>query len=464
MAVKDFRLPDLGEGLTESELVSWKVAVGDTVRLNQIIAEVETAKALVELPAPYEGRVSRLYVEPGVTVAVGEPIVAFEVAGPADAPAAAPAPAQEAADAAQEPVDAPQPNLVGYGAAAESSSRPQRRARPGLGDRTRAAATAVAEPRTAPTSTAPTSTQARSERPRATPPVRMLARERGIDLASVRGTGERGLITRKDVEGLAAGPKGPSAAVAVAEPREGAEAHPQPRSEQQDVRIPVRGVRKATADAMVRSAFTAPQATVFLTVDATPTMELVERLRSHPEFADSRPGFLSVVAKALCLAVRRTPQVNARWDQEAQEIVQFGAVCLGIAAATPRGLMVPTIPGASGMSLGELAAGIRQLAETARAGRTAPERLTGGTITITNVGVFGVDAGTPILTPGEAAILAVGAVRRQPWEHEGAIALRQVVTFALTFDHRVVDGEQAARFLADIGRIIADPASVLTMV
>ncbi|HEV7183031.1 MAG TPA: 2-oxo acid dehydrogenase subunit E2, partial [Leifsonia sp.] len=180
--------------------------------------------------------------------------------------------------------------------------------------------------------------------------------------------------------------------------------------------------------------------------------------------ADSRPGLLAVLAKALCLAVRRTPSVNSRWDGDAQEIVEFGYVNLGIAAATPRGLVVPTIPDADALSLSELATSIRDLAVTARAGRTTPERLSGGTISITNVGVFGVDAGTPILTPGEAAILALGAVRRQPWEFGGEVALRDVVTLAMSFDHRVVDGEQAARFLADVGRILSDPAAVITMI
>ncbi|NUU05654.1 dihydrolipoamide acetyltransferase family protein [Leifsonia sp. C5G2] len=445
MAVKEFALPDLGEGLTESELVAWKVAVGDTVQLNQIIAEVETAKALVELPAPYDGRVSRLFVEPGVTVAVGEPLVAFEV--DADEPAGeapAPAPAAPAADA-------PEPTLVGYGARPESGARPARRARPGLvSDRGESggAITAPAAVAAAPVASA----TALAERPRATPPVRKFARELGVDLASVTGTGDRGLITRGDVQSFAGG--------GHTEP----EPVPQQAAGSRETRIPVRGVRKATAEAMVRSAFGAPQATVFLTVDATATMELSARLKARPEFADAKPGLLAIVAKALLLAVRRTPEVNSRWDDAAQEIVQAGYVHLGIAAATPRGLLVPVIRDADARSLGELAAAIRGLAETARAGRTAPADLSGGTITITNVGVFGVDAGTPILTPGEAAILAVGAVRRQPWEHEGGIALRDVLTLALSFDHRIVDGEQASRFLADIGRILRDPASVLAMV
>jgi len=453
VTVKEFALPDLGEGLTESELVSWKVAVGDTVQLNQIIAEVETAKALVELPAPYEGRVSQLFVEPGVTVAVGERIVAFEVGAaeetaeePAEEPAAERPEVAPAADAAAA-ADAPEPNLVGYGAKADSATRPQRRARPGI-------VTVSVQTETKRHTVA-------GERPRATPPVRKLARERGVDLASIPGTGERGLVTRHDVEAFLAEPAAPAAPAAhLAAAGEA----PSAVAGARETRIPIKGVRKATADAMVRSAFTAPQATVFLTVDATPTMELLDRLRAGTDTQERRPGLLTVIAKALCIAVHRTPEVNASWDDAAQEIVQFGYVNLGIAAATPRGLVVPTIRDADALGLGDLAASIRSLAETARAGRTSPEAMSGGTITITNVGVFGVDAGTPILTPGEAAILAVGAVRRQPWEHRGDIALRDVLTLALSFDHRVVDGEQAARFIADIGRIVADPASVIALV
>ena len=482
MAVKQFALPDLGEGLTESELVAWKVAVGDTVHLNQIIAEVETAKALVELPAPYEGRVSKLFVEPGVTVAVGEPLVAFEVDAdvpledaptvPAEPAQAGDAPAQDAdasgqdasAQASAEPAepgqaapDGREPTLVGYGARPESQGRPARRARPGLAQEGRQRAdVAVA------TSAAAAAPTALAERPRATPPVRKFARELGIDLASVSGSGDRGLITRTDVEAYAGKRDGtaPTAtsATATATRPSGTDAA------SREKRIPIRGVRKATADAMVRSAFGAPQATVFLTVDVTLTTELVARLRTRPEFADARPGLTAVVAKALLLAIRRTPEVNSRWDEASNEIVQAEYVHLGMAAATPRGLLVPVIRDADGMTLGGLADAIRQLAETARAGRTAPADLSGSTITITNVGVFGVDAGTPILTPGEAAILAVGAVRRQPWEHDGDIALREVLTLALTFDHRIVDGEQASRFLADVGRILSDPASVLALV
>lgn len=450
MAVKDFALPDLGEGLTESELVSWKVAVGDSVHLNQIIAEVETAKALVELPAPYAGRVSRLYVEPGVTVAVGEPLVAFEVAGAEPEPPAAP-------DGTDDRSDAPEPTLVGYGARPDATTRPARRARPGL-----AAAEPVREAASVREPAAASAPTALAERPRATPPVRKLARERGIDLSVVTGTGTRGLITRQDLDALTSGGPLPTGAP----PRLPVSATPAAPSApgRSDVRIPIRGVRKATAEAMVRSAFSAPQATVFLTVDVTATSELVERLRARTPEGRARPGLLAVVAKALCLAIRRTPEVNARWDDAAQEIVQSGAVQLGIAAATPRGLLVPVVRDADLLPLADLAEAIRSLAETARAGRTAPADLSGGTITITNVGVFGVDAGTPIVTPGEAAILALGAVRRQPWEHDGGIALRDVLTVALSFDHRIVDGQQASVLLADVGRILNDPGSVLAFV
>ncbi|WP_025157126.1 dihydrolipoamide acetyltransferase family protein [Leifsonia aquatica] len=457
MAVKDFALPDLGEGLTESELVSWKVAVGDSVHLNQIIAEVETAKALVELPAPYAGRVSRLYVEPGVTVAVGEPLVAFEVAGAEPEPPAAP-------DEADDRSDRPEPTLVGYGARPDVTTRPARRARPGLAAATSEPvreAASVREPAaaSAPAASAPT---ALAERPRATPPVRKLARERGIDLSVVTGTGTRGLITRQDLDALTSGGPLPTGAP----PRLPVSATPAAPSApgRGEIRIPIRGVRKATAEAMVRSAFSAPQATVFLTVDVTATSELVERLRARTPEGRARPGLLAVVAKALCLAIRRTPEVNARWDDAAQEIVQSGAVQLGIAAATPRGLLVPVVRDADLLPLADLAEAIRSLAETARAGRTAPADLSGGSITITNVGVFGVDAGTPIVTPGEAAILALGAVRRQPWEYDGGIALRDVLTVALSFDHRIVDGQQASMLLADVGRILNDPGSVLDFV
>jgi pyruvate dehydrogenase E2 component (dihydrolipoamide acetyltransferase) len=277
--------------------------------------------------------------------------------------------------------------------------------------------------------------------------VRKLARDLGIDLTQVAGTGDGGLVTRDDVEAFAgAGAAKPSTASGG------------------DKRIPITGVRKHTAQAMVASAFSAPHVTEFLTVDVTSTMELLASLASKPAFREHRLTVLTMVAKALCIAVRRTPEVNARWDEAAGEIVQFGRVNLGIAAATPRGLVVPNIPAADTLGLADLADALGELTARARSGRTNPAELTGGTITITNVGVFGIDAGTPILNPGEAAILALGAVRSRPWECHGEIALRQVMTLSLSFDHRILDGEQGSRFLADVGAILAEPGLVITMV
>ncbi|MET4581828.1 2-oxoisovalerate dehydrogenase E2 component (dihydrolipoyl transacylase) [Conyzicola nivalis] len=455
MSVREFAMPDLGEGLTESELVSWEVAEGDTVELNQVIAEVETAKALVQLPSPWAGTVSRLLVQPGVVVRVGSPIVAIEVADAAGYSASEP-PARNAV-------------LVGYGPPVEGGSRPQRKTRGALLEREAPAATGAepAAPATlaaagpapvAPVPVEPDAATRPAERPLSTPPVRKLAADLGVRLELVRGTGERGMITRDDV--LRAG----ASAEASARPSPGPHAPaPAAHTAPDETRIPISGVRRRTAEAMVASAFTAPQATVFLTVDVTPTVELLEVVRARAR-EGARPGILAVVAKALCIAVTRTPEINARWDESAAEIVQWRTVNLGIAAATDRGLIVPVVPAANELTLDRLANALAALSESARAGTTTPAALRGGTITISNVGVFGVDAGTPILVPGEAAILALGAISRRPWEHDGEIALRSVLTLSLSFDHRVVDGQQAATFLADIGAILAEPGVVLSMV
>lgn len=457
--IREFPLPDLGEGLTESEIVAWRVAVGDRVELNQIIADIETAKAVVELPSPYAGVITALHAAEGETVDVGAPLFSCDTGDGTGEPAGTAAPtAQAAAEAVAETADAaPGPNLVGYGAAAESG--PKRRARSGMHG---AHAAKLAEPVLAPAATAPHDQSVAEvepvvERPRSTPPVRKLARDLGIDLETVVGTGERGLITRDDVEAAASGhPQVAPSSAEVAGPQLGREAPA-------EIRIPIKGVRKHTAAAMVRSAFTAPHVTEFLTVDVTATMELLRSIREDRAFTGHKVTPLAVVAKALCIAARRTPDVNAHWDEGAQEIVQFAGVNLGIAAATERGLVVPNIKGAERMTLIELADGITGLADTARAGRTTPADLTGGTISITNIGVFGIDAGTPIINPGEAAILAMGAVRRQPWEYRGEIALREIMTLSLSFDHRMVDGAQGSRFLADIGAILREPGVALTM-
>lgn len=461
--IKVFRLPDLGEGLTESEIVAWRVSPGDTVELNQLIADVETAKAVVELPSPFAGVVTQLHQQPGTVVHVGEPIVSFEVAGAEPAEPAGGTPGQADAAAPAEPAEEREAVLVGYGAAPERSGRPHRRARTGAADAGMPAAGMPAavlpspEPAPAAVPTAPDLEPA-AARPRSTPPVRALARVLGVDLSHLTGTGPTGLITRDDVRAQLARPAG--------EPdgTESGAAAPAPGPGQRETRSPIRSVRKHSAAAMVRSAFTAPHVTEFLTIDVTPTMELIAALKTNRSFQGIRIGILAVVAKALCLAVARNPDVNTRWDEATGEIVQFHHVNLGIAAATPRGLLVPNIPDADRLGLADLAAALAELTEAARAGTTSAASLRGGTISITNVGVFGIDAGTPILNPGEAAILAVGGIRRQPWEHNGGIALRQVMTLSLSFDHRLVDGEQGARFLVDIGTILSDPAMVLTMV
>jgi 2-oxoisovalerate dehydrogenase E2 component (dihydrolipoyl transacylase) len=419
MTIREFRLPDLGEGLTESDIVAWRVAEGDSVELNQIIAEVETAKALVEVPSPYAGVVTTLHAREGETVNVGDPLVTFELEGSGKT---------DESDA-DEPAP---PNLVGYGATAERSGRPQRRSR-SRGTTTAAPARGDAD--------------RRPERTPSTPPVRVLARRLGVDLESVTGTGEHGLVTRADVEAAAGSIPARTASTGT--------------SSRGDTRIPITGVRKHTAAAMVASAFTAPHVTEFLTIDVTPTMDLLTRLREHPLAEGTRVTLLALVAHAVCEALGRHPSLNSSWDDAAQEIVQHGVVNLGIAAATERGLIVPNIADAGALSLLDLADALTELTTVARSGRTPVERLRGGTFTITNIGVFGIDAGTPILNPGEAGILAVGAAVRRPWEYRGEIALREVLTLSLSFDHRLVDGEQGSRFLAEVGALLAEPGLAL---
>ncbi|TFD49012.1 2-oxo acid dehydrogenase subunit E2 [Cryobacterium frigoriphilum] len=443
--IKVFALPDLGEGLTESEIVAWHVAPGDTVTLNQHIADVETAKAVVELPSPFSGVVSELYRPEGVLVHVGDPIVSFEVAGADGSGPDADLPGSP------EPVTR-EANLVGYGPDAERHGRPKRRARPGSA----AGNAAAAEP-------VPTTDSAAAsvvERPRSSPPVRMLAQSLGIDLTTVTGTGPDGVITRDDVRAHGVTPDAVSVdATSIAVTT--VTAIPGGTRES---RTPIKSLRKLTAAAMVKSAFTAPHVTEFLTIDVTPTIDLLATINAAgARTGAARVGILAVVAQAVCLAAARTPSVNTRWDDAAGEIVQFHYLNLGIAAATPRGLMVPVIADADRLGLAGLAAALADLTAAARTGTTTPAALAGGTLTITNIGVFGIDAGTPILNPGEAAILAMGAIRRTPWEHQGEIALRQVITLSLSFDHRLVDGEQGSRFLADVGTILANPGMALTM-
>ena len=441
--IRVFTLPDLGEGLTESEVVGWRVRVGDSIELNQIIADVETAKAVIELPSPVAGVVAELHAEAGQTIEVGAPLITFETDATASTDETA-----DTADTAE--TVSPEANLVGYGARAEAAV-PRRRA-----TRTTAALTATAATTTAALATtlAP-STGSRavddrdtsSDGPRSTPPVRALAATLGVDLRTVTGTGDRGLITRADVElaasRTASGVGGPGRA--------------------RETRTAIRGVRKHTATAMVASAFTAPQVTEFLTIDVSATTSLLSRLRADPRFDGHRLTIFTVVAKAVCLMLAQHHTLNSRWDDAAQEIVTFGYVNLGIATATERGLIVPNIKDAETLTLPELADAIGALVNTARAGQTLPADLARGTITLTNIGVFGIDAGTPILYPGEAAILGIGAARRTPWEYRNEVALRDVLTLSLSFDHRLVDGEQGARFLTDVAAILRAPLPLLTL-
>jgi len=288
----------------------------------------------------------------------------------------------------------------------------------------------------------------------AKPPVRKLAKDLGVDLGTVIATGPGGTITRADVGTAATNDESPATAGASSE---------RSSSGVREVRVPVKGVRKMTAQAMVASAFTAPHVTEFVTVDVTRTVKLVERLKTHRDFRDARLSPLLVLAKAMMIAIRRTPDVNSTWDETAQEIVVKHYVNLGIAAATPRGLVVPNIKDAEKLSLRELADALGELVATAREGRTPPADMQRGTITITNVGVFGIDTGTPIINPGESAILALGTIRSQPWVVRGKVRPRLVTTLALSFDHRVVDGEQGSRFLADVAAIMADPSLALAL-
>ncbi|MFJ1512029.1 dihydrolipoamide acetyltransferase family protein [Cellulosimicrobium funkei] len=480
-----FNLPDAGEGLTEAEIVHWHVAVGDAVTVNQTIVEIETAKSLVELPSPYTGVVTEILTPEGTTVEVGVPIIVVDTDPGGTAPAPT-APAGVVPDGADTPAAAASPQpvagsgdattsaasegsgsvLVGYGTVEPGTARRRRRTAeptaaepaPTTPDRaTPAASPAPPAPTPAPRASAPTAVGHATLPVLAKPPVRKLAKDLGVDLASVAGTGPGGIVTREDVQAYHEQAKAQPLAT-YADDDQPWLASGAVTSDGRQTRVPVKSVRKRTAEAMVTSAFTAPHVTVFHTVDVTRTMKLVRTLREDREFADVRVTPLLVTAKALLLAVRRHPEINASWDDTAQEIVYKHYVNLGIAAATPRGLVVPNIKDAHRLDLHGLAGEIADLTATARAGRTSPSAMSDGTITITNVGVFGIDTGTPILNPGEAAILAFGAIREQPWVHKGKIRKRWVTQLALSFDHRLVDGELGARVLADVARILEDPA------
>jgi pyruvate dehydrogenase E2 component (dihydrolipoamide acetyltransferase) len=528
---KEFKLPDVGEGLTEADIVAWHVKPGDTVTVNQVIVDIETAKAVVELPSPYAGTVSALLVEAGQTVDVGTPIIAVDVPSADGAEPPAPAPKAPSADQPKAPpadqpeapsADPPaappspparQPVLVGYGVKPGSTNRrPRKKAptRPGSYPATPSAPPAFpgpssagpaspafpagiklppgipmppgispppAPPSAAPSEPAPVPARP-SSRALAKPPVRRLARDLGVNLGGLAGSGPEGSVTRDDVERAAggtrsrsdsgqvtpadqspaAGQPGPATSRPGAPSAGAAPAATAPATEE---RIPVRGVRKFTAAAMVTSAFTAPHVTEFLQVDVTETMAAVRRTRELPEFAGIRVSPLLFVARALLVAARRHPLINSSWDEAAQEIVVRRPVNLGIAVAVERGLIVPNVKAADTLPLAGLARALDELATTARADKATQADLAGGTISISNVGVFGVDAGTPILMPGEAAILAFGQVRDLPWVVAGELAVRKVTTLSLSFDHRIVDGQLGSAVLKDVGSMLEDPLRML---
>ncbi|KRE31029.1 dihydrolipoamide acetyltransferase family protein [Agromyces sp. Soil535] len=477
-----FPLPDVGEGLTEAEIVEWRVAPGDRIELDQVFVEIETAKSLVELPSAFEGVVSELLVDEGKTVDVGTPILVIQTDAAAT-DGAAPAPATGAASGAQAApaasgVTAPASGtvashapaasegggavLVGHGSSGPAPTRRKRHPSPGGAHEQLAARPAPIAPATLPAPPAaaqPNATEAdaapavAAPRPDsgvpviAKPPIRKLAKDLGVDLSRVAPTGPIGDITRDDVIREAS-------QASVFRNIQTPELPPD-----RETRIPVKGVRKAIANAMVQSAFSAPHVSVFVDVDATRTMEYVKRLKSSPDYAGVRVSPLLIMAKAMIWAVRRNPSVNAQWTDE--EIIVKHFVNLGVAAATPRGLLVPNVKEAQAMTMVELAAALEQLTLTAREGKTQPAEMQGGTITVTNIGVFGMDTGTPILNPGEVAIVALGTIKQKPWVVDGEVRPRFVTTIGASFDHRVVDGDVASRFLADVASIIEEPALLL---
>ncbi|MBF4479703.1 dihydrolipoamide acetyltransferase family protein [Rhodococcus rhodochrous] len=440
--VKQFALPDVGEGLTEAEIVTWHVKPGDTVAINDTLVEVETAKSLVELPSPYAGVIATLHAAEGDTIEVGTVMVSFgsDVFDGKDAPKD---PAPEAAPAKKPPVpektvspgvtsqpdDEPgeerQSVLVGYGPTRATVARRPRK--PGY---TPPKLCGVSAPSSA--------------RPHATPPVRTRAKNLGIDLATITPTGPEGRITHRDLDA--------ALATFTAEEATGVPS---------EARIPIKGVRKVTAEAMVASAFTAPHVTEWVTVDVTETLVLLDRLRNSREFKNARLTPLVLIVRAALSALHAHPDMNAKWDGEAGEIVQYRDVNLGVAAATPRGLLVPNIKKAQELGTRELCDRLDELIRTARAGKTTPEEMARGTFTITNIGVFGVDGGTPILNPGEAGILCVGQIARRPWEYQGEVALRSICTLSLSFDHRLVDGQLGSEVLGHIARLLEQPALAL---
>jgi pyruvate dehydrogenase E2 component (dihydrolipoamide acetyltransferase) len=426
MALQHYRLPDVGEGLTEATVLNWLVAEGDRVAVNDPVVEIETAKSVVELPSPYAGVVTGLLVPVGKTVEVGTALIAVEDGVGAEAALATEA-GTGATPESEAEAPASQATLVGTGPRELKQTRLPRKT----------AENTLATP-------PPPEVDARTL---AKPSVRKLARDLGVDLAALTPTGPDGTVSQDDVTAAATQHGGWTGFSA----------------ERGETRIDVTGIRRATARAMVESAFTAPHVTEWTDVDVTRTMELLERMKTMRMFRDVRITPTVLVARAVCVALRRNPELNSSWDEKNSQIVRKSYINIGFAADTPRGLVVPVIHDADAMSTYDLAVAINELTGTARAGKTQPAQLAGGTFTITNIGVFGIDSGTPILSPGQAGILALGQITKRPWVVDDRVEPRWVTTLAMSFDHRMVDGAEGSAFLSDMAEILRDPGSTLIM-
>ncbi|MFI9601711.1 dihydrolipoamide acetyltransferase family protein [Streptomyces sp. NPDC052043] len=458
--VLEFRLPDLGEGLTEAEVVRWLVEVGDVVAVDQPVVEVETAKAMVEVPCPYAGVVTARFGEEGAELPVGAPLLTVAVGE------------QDAGDGTGDGTEGSGNVLVGYGTGAPPARRRRvrpapvtRGSRPGVNAaKVSSAPAAPAANGTARTAGAPATPAAQAaavaERPAdgpvpvISPLVRRLARENGVDLRQLSGSGPEGLILRVDVEdvlraGAAAGPSAgaPAAPASVAGPAQGSGS-----------RVPLKGVRGAVADKLSRSRREIPDATCWVDADAT---ELMRARKAMNGAGGQKISLLALLARICTAALARYPELNSRVDMEAREIVRLDAVHLGFAAQTERGLVVPVVRDAHARDAESLTAEFARLTEAARAGTLTPAELTGGTFTLNNYGVFGVDGSTPIINHPEAAMLGVGRIVPKPWVHEGELAVRQVVQLSLTFDHRVCDGGTAGGFLRYVADCVEQPAVLL---
>lgn len=436
-SVFEFRLPDVGEGLEDAEIVGWKVSAGEKIQVNQLIVEIETAKALVELPTPFSGTVLELLVKEGQVVHVGTPIIRIQLD-------------------VEKPSDAPTPELkserteilVGSGPRNEETSH-RKRATRNYGTKVGAVVSNAPKP-SVPKPPILSVPEPRLEAPDsinsrvialAKPPVRRLARDCGVDLLTLIGSGPEGSITHEDVLAAANQMKN------VVNLKE--------------TRTPIHGVRRVMAEAMVASAFTAPHVTEFITVDVTSAIELLDRLRALPEFSGVRLSILSLLARAMCIAMPNTPEVNSFWDVESQEVVTKHYINLGVATATDRGLLVPNVKDAEQLNFSNLAKAIEEVVDAARTKKASLNQLTGGTMSITNIGTFGVETGTPILPPGESAIVCLGAIVMRPWVVGSEILARKVCTLSLSFDHRLVDGAQGSKFLTDIAKLLQNPSELI---